>query len=181
MVRVAGPVPSHPCNFTNADAPGGLVSLAQALEGLQAPQVMLMLLINRCPGENHWSELEGGSRECGGRGRRPGLQKKLNVRRRRASRGGGGWELLGEGAVDGGGGYNGKSPWGAVGSGERARWEGRKGRVGNGRRKDTGSRGELWPDPERQSEALRLVSGAPSGTLSPRHSPSLVQLPRKAV
>lgn len=64
---------------------------------------MLMLLINRCPRENHWSELEGGSHECGGRGRRPGLQKKLNVRRRRASRGGGGWELLGEGAVDGGG------------------------------------------------------------------------------
>ena len=83
--------------------------------------------------------------------------------------------------MDGGRGYNGKSPWGAVGSGERARWEGRKGRVGNGRRKDPGSRGELWPDPERQSEALRLVSGTPSGTLSPRHSPSLVQLPRKAV
>lgn len=101
--------------------------------------------------------------------------------RGRASRGGGGWEQLGEGAVDGGGGYNGKSPWGAVGSGGRTRREGRKGRVGNGRRKDTGSRGELWPGPERQSEALRLVSGAPAGTLSPRHSPSLVQLPRMAV
>lgn len=58
---------------------------------------------------------------------------------------------------------------------------GGKGRVGNGRRKDTGSHGELWPDPERQSEALRLVSGSPSGTLSPRHSRSLVQPPRKAV
>lgn len=57
---------------------GRLVSLAQALEGLQATQVMLMLLINRCPGENHWSELEGGSHECGGRGRQPGLLKKLN-------------------------------------------------------------------------------------------------------
>lgn len=55
---------------------------------------------------------------------------------------------------------------GAVGSGGREQWEGRKGRVGL--RKDTGSRSELWPDPERQSEALRLVSGTPAGALCPR-------------
>lgn len=63
-------LPTHATSL-HADAPGGLVSLAQALGGLQAPQVMLMLLINGCPGENHWSELEKRSHECGGRGRRP--------------------------------------------------------------------------------------------------------------
>ena len=47
-------------------------------------------------------------------------------------------------------------------------WKGRKGRVGCGRRKDTGSHSELWPDPKRQSEVLRLVSGPPAGALCPR-------------
>ena len=68
----------------------------------------------------------------------------------------------------GGGGYNGKSHRGAVGSGGRVWWKGRKGRVGCGRRKDTGSHSELWPDPKRQSEVLRLVSGPPAGALCPR-------------
>lgn len=67
VVRAAGAAPSHLCNFANPDAPGdvAVIGLGCGLSpgSFKSPSGDSNAP-NGCPGENHWSEKEGGLREC---------------------------------------------------------------------------------------------------------------------